>query len=82
MLLIPLSLQASRGDQILNAKSFQKAGYADVLPEESLTAGSLADRVETLYANRESYKKAMASRNETDAVASIVKLIESYSKSS
>jgi UDP-N-acetylglucosamine--N-acetylmuramyl-(pentapeptide) pyrophosphoryl-undecaprenol N-acetylglucosamine transferase len=82
MLLIPLSLQASRGDQILNAKSFQKAGYADVLQEEDLTADSLADRVEALHADRENYKTAMATRNETDAVASIIKLIETYSKSS
>lgn len=80
MLLIPLSLQASRGDQILNAKSFQKAGYADVLPEEELTSESLAERVETLYAKREAYKEAMSSRNETnDAVETIVKLIETYS---
>ncbi|MCM3269643.1 undecaprenyldiphospho-muramoylpentapeptide beta-N-acetylglucosaminyltransferase [Paenibacillus elgii] len=79
MLLIPLSLQASRGDQILNAKSFQKAGYADVLPEEELTSESLAKRVETLYAKREAYKEAMSSRKETNAVETIVKLIEMYS---
>jgi UDP-N-acetylglucosamine--N-acetylmuramyl-(pentapeptide) pyrophosphoryl-undecaprenol N-acetylglucosamine transferase len=78
MLLIPLSLQASRGDQILNAKSFQKAGYADVLPEEELTSESLAERVETLYAKREAYKEAMSSRKETNAVETIVKLIETY----
>ncbi|MBY7142996.1 undecaprenyldiphospho-muramoylpentapeptide beta-N-acetylglucosaminyltransferase [Virgibacillus sp. NKC19-3] len=37
MLLIPLSRQASRGDQIINAKSFIEKGYARVLEEESLT---------------------------------------------
>ncbi|WP_199613803.1 undecaprenyldiphospho-muramoylpentapeptide beta-N-acetylglucosaminyltransferase [Paenibacillus alkalitolerans] len=79
MLLIPLSLQASRGDQILNAASFRKAGYADVLSEETLTADTLVERVEALYANRETYKAAMQSRNESDAVASIVELIETYS---
>src|SRR5699024_703036 len=36
MLLIPLSLAASRGDQIDNALSFQRSGYAHVLEEESL----------------------------------------------
>ncbi|MFD0692746.1 undecaprenyldiphospho-muramoylpentapeptide beta-N-acetylglucosaminyltransferase [Paenibacillus sp. GCM10027628] len=79
MLLIPLSLQASRGDQILNAKSFQKAGYADVLPEEELTAEALAQHVEALYENRETYKAAMASRSDTNAAESIVKLIETHS---
>ncbi|MDR6880167.1 undecaprenyldiphospho-muramoylpentapeptide beta-N-acetylglucosaminyltransferase [Bacillus sp. 3255] len=82
MLLIPLSLQASRGDQILNAKSFQKAGYADVLQEEELTPETLLARVESLYADRASYKAAMQARNDSDAVAAIVKLIESHSLSS
>ncbi|KQX64725.1 undecaprenyldiphospho-muramoylpentapeptide beta-N-acetylglucosaminyltransferase [Paenibacillus sp. Root444D2] len=81
MLLIPLSLQASRGDQILNAESFQKAGYADVIQEEALTADTLVERVEALHTNREAYKAAMQSRKESDAVASIVKLIETYSLS-
>lgn len=79
MLLIPLTLAVSRGDQISNAKSFQNAGYADVLPEEELTAESLAEHVETLYAKREVYKEAMSSRKETNAVETIVKLIETYS---
>lgn len=82
MLLIPLTLQASRGDQILNAASFQKAGYADVLHEEALTADTLVERIEALYVNRETYKAAMQSRNDSDAVASIIKLIETYSVSS
>lgn len=81
MLLIPLSLQASRGDQILNAESFQKAGYADVLQEEALTVDTLAEHVEALHANRETHKAAMQSRKESDAVASIVKLIETFSLS-
>ncbi|MGG1514869.1 undecaprenyldiphospho-muramoylpentapeptide beta-N-acetylglucosaminyltransferase [Paenibacillus oryzisoli] len=79
MLLIPLSLQASRGDQILNAASFEKAGYADVLPEEQLTAETLAARVEALYTNRERYITAMSARQDSDAVAAIVSLIEASS---
>ncbi len=37
MLLIPLSQNASRGDQVLNAESFKKSGFADVLLEEDVT---------------------------------------------
>ncbi|MGX4670218.1 undecaprenyldiphospho-muramoylpentapeptide beta-N-acetylglucosaminyltransferase [Cerasibacillus sp. JNUCC 74] len=48
MLLIPLSLQASRGDQILNAKSFAKKRYARVLEEEALTAESLLNELDQL----------------------------------
>ncbi|MEG1752234.1 MAG: UDP-N-acetylglucosamine--N-acetylmuramyl-(pentapeptide) pyrophosphoryl-undecaprenol N-acetylglucosamine transferase [Clostridia bacterium] len=37
MLLIPLSKKGSRGDQIQNAKYFEKLGYAKVLLEENLS---------------------------------------------
>ncbi|MNG38303.1 undecaprenyldiphospho-muramoylpentapeptide beta-N-acetylglucosaminyltransferase [compost metagenome] len=52
-----------------------------MIPEEDLTADGLADHVEALYKNRETYKEAMQSRNESDAVAAIVKLIEAHSNS-
>ncbi|MDX1977141.1 MAG: undecaprenyldiphospho-muramoylpentapeptide beta-N-acetylglucosaminyltransferase [Pseudanabaenaceae cyanobacterium bins.68] len=47
-LLIPLSLQSSRGDQILNANSFAAQGYSRVLAEEQLVncedlLGAIAD---------------------------------------
>jgi len=41
MLLIPLSRQASRGDQIVNAKSFAEKRYARVIEEEALTEEKL-----------------------------------------
>lgn len=50
MLLIPLSKKASRGDQILNAQSFQKKGYAKVLEEENLTEKTLKQKIhQTIY---------------------------------
>lgn len=45
MLLIPLSLAASRGDQIINADSFLKSGYAHVLVEEELTEKSFIQAI-------------------------------------
>src|SRR5690625_1213947 len=45
MLLIPLSLAASRGDQIVNAKSFQKSGYAYVLEEEHMTDHAFVEEI-------------------------------------
>ncbi len=48
MLLIPLSLQASRGDQIVNANSFANQGYAKILEEASLTTESLITAVKQL----------------------------------
>ncbi|MGM8213109.1 undecaprenyldiphospho-muramoylpentapeptide beta-N-acetylglucosaminyltransferase [Virgibacillus sp. W0430] len=48
MLLIPLSLAASRGDQIVNAKSFKESGYAHVLDEEKLTKETLLRSIHRL----------------------------------
>ncbi|WP_026905608.1 undecaprenyldiphospho-muramoylpentapeptide beta-N-acetylglucosaminyltransferase [Paucisalibacillus globulus] len=48
MLLIPLSKEASRGDQIINAKSFQEKTYARVLEEENLTEETLNKELDKL----------------------------------
>jgi len=42
MLLVPLGLNASRGDQIVNAKSFAEKRFARVMDEENLTTETLA----------------------------------------
>ncbi|MBP1947384.1 undecaprenyldiphospho-muramoylpentapeptide beta-N-acetylglucosaminyltransferase [Virgibacillus litoralis] len=48
MLLIPLSKEASRGDQIINAKSFVEKRYARVMEEEELTEDSLVHELSQL----------------------------------
>jgi len=80
MLLIPLTLAQSRGDQILNARSFEKAGFADVLEEERLTASSLPDRVSKLYDNRRRYVEAMDREERKDALESVMALIKRFAK--
>ena len=40
-ILIPLSANASRGDQILNAKSYQAQGFSEVLDEDTATKDDL-----------------------------------------
>lgn len=79
-LLIPLSAQASRGDQILNAHSFEKQGYSLVLEEENLTKESLLATVEKLYENRDSFISAMKNSGQTDSIPIILKLIEECRK--
>lgn len=75
-LLIPLSARASRGDQILNARSFEHLGYSKVLEEEEITKDSLLDAVHDLYENRESYITAMSSSKQKDSIELIVQLFE------
>jgi len=59
MLLIPLPLSASRGDQILNAQSFAKKGYAAVLEQEKMNTQSLLDGLNALWEKRDDYRSAM-----------------------
>jgi UDP-N-acetylglucosamine--N-acetylmuramyl-(pentapeptide) pyrophosphoryl-undecaprenol N-acetylglucosamine transferase len=61
-LLIPLSLGASRGDQIQNAASFARQGFSHVLAEADLTPTTLVQRLERAYAEREAMIDAMKSR--------------------
>ena len=78
-LLIPLSAAASRGDQILNARSFAKQGFSKMLEEEAVTDDSLYEAVMELYANREDYRKAMEQSPLTNASEIILSLINELS---
>ena len=75
-LLIPLSAAASRGDQLLNAASFQKQGFSVILQEEDLTSDLLLDSILNLYQNRQTYINAMDKSSASNAVDTIVALIE------
>ena len=75
-LLIPLSKNASRGDQIQNAESFRNQGFAEVLQEEDLCAESLSTAISGLYANREKYIEAMSKSPAKNGVDEIVGIIE------
>ena len=77
-LLIPLSAKASRGDQVLNARSFEKQGFSYVIEEEDLTTESLIAGIDCLWENRDKYKNAMASSEQNDAIGIITGLINDY----
>ncbi|MDO4554571.1 MAG: undecaprenyldiphospho-muramoylpentapeptide beta-N-acetylglucosaminyltransferase [Lachnospiraceae bacterium] len=79
-ILIPLSAAASRGDQILNAASFEKQGYSYVLNEEELTKDTLLKAVSYVYDERNSYKKALSESSLNDSISIIMDLIQTYSK--
>ena len=75
-LLIPLSANASRGDQILNARSFERQGFSMVIEEEDLTEETLVSSVLDLYENRGSYIDAMRNSDQQDSIDTIISLIE------
>ena len=78
--LIPLSAAASRGDQILNAASFEKQGFSYVLKEEDLTGDTLIKALDTVYENREAYINAMEQSPMSDSIESIITLIKKVQK--
>lgn len=80
MLLIPLSRQASRGDQILNAASFQKQGYAHVLEEEQLTNDSLVQALLELQENEDKLKHNMQNYHSTEAKTKVINIIKETAK--
>ena len=78
-ILIPLSAAASRGDQVLNAKSFKKQGFSYVIEEENLTESTLLDAVKDVYSNRSKYINAMSQSGQMDSIGTILQLLEEVS---
>lgn len=79
-ILIPLSANASRGDQILNARSFEQQGFSMVIEEENLNSVVLLDAVQNLFANRVQYITAMKASKQLNSVESVIQLIEEAAK--
>ena len=75
-ILIPLPASKSRGDQILNAKSFEAQGFSIVIDQDYLTENLLLEKVYELYDNRTKYLEAMEKSNQLDSIQTIMKLIE------
>ena len=79
-ILIPLSSNASRGDQLLNAHSFEKQGFSVVIEEEIITPEKLLNMIHETYHDRERYISTMKKSNQIDSVVKIVSLLEEIAK--
>lgn len=75
-ILIPLSASASRGDQILNARSFERQGFSVVIEEEQLSQEVLLEAIRNLFKNRSQYTEAMAGSEQLNSVETVVQLLE------
>ena len=75
-LLIPLSAKASRGDQILNARSFEKQGLSLVIDEDALAPKTLLDALDALWENRSTYEEALRNSPQGNAIDIIMDLIK------
>ena len=76
--LIPLSAAASRGDQLLNAASFEKQGFSTVLKEEDMNQDTLFDAIQDTYEHRADFISRMRQSSLGNAVETIADLIDQY----
>ena len=77
-LLIPLPASVSRGDQLLNAASFESQGYSTVLQEENLDEDSLLDALHELYFNRDTFIENMGKSHQYNSIDTIIDIIQDY----
>lgn len=75
-ILIPLPSASSRGDQLLNAKSFESQGFSIVIDEDDLSEKLLSEKIHELYFTKQTYIDAMGKSNQSDAISTIIGLIE------
>ena len=79
-ILIPLSAAASRGDQLLNAESFEHQGFSYVLQEENLTNDTLLRAIHQVTEHKQDYIDAMEKSNLNEAISTILGLLEETAK--
>ena len=80
MLLIPYPKGASRGDQILNAKSLEKRGLCRVLMQEDMTEDTLAEAIEATWADRDALTAALKAAPPANGTDRVLELIEEVQK--
>lgn len=80
MLLVPYPLGASRGDQIENAKSYERQGLARVLMQEDMTPRSLSASLLKLLDERAVLERALRDYPVQDGTDAVFALIEEAEK--
>lgn len=80
MLLIPLPKGQSRGDQILNAGSFEKSGFCKVLQEDEMTVARLVEDIGDVYEHSGRLIGNMRKAAQSDALSEVMDLINEVAK--
>jgi len=74
--LVPLTSASTRGDQLLNARYFEKKGYAKAIDQNAATPESLAAAVDEVYQARARYAAAMCEDARADGTEAILAIIK------
>ena len=80
MLLIPYPKGASRGDQILNAKSLEKRGLCRVLLQENMTPDSMVKAIGETWADRDNLTAALKDAPPANGTERVLQMIEEIRK--
>jgi UDP-N-acetylglucosamine--N-acetylmuramyl-(pentapeptide) pyrophosphoryl-undecaprenol N-acetylglucosamine transferase len=79
-ILIPLSANASRGDHILNATSFQTHGYSYILEEEKLTEQTIIEAIKHVNKNKDNFITRMSHSKSSNGIDNVMKIINEVRK--
>lgn len=79
-LLIPYPTDASRGDQVVNAYSFERRGFARVLEQKDLTTETLVKGIIEVYRNRGELIDSMNREPREESAQKVVQCIYKYAK--
>jgi UDP-N-acetylglucosamine--N-acetylmuramyl-(pentapeptide) pyrophosphoryl-undecaprenol N-acetylglucosamine transferase len=79
-ILLPLSKESSRGDQILNAKHFEALGLSSAIYPEDQTSDNLYRQIEFLAENSGEAKQKLADYTMLDSVMIICALLKDSAK--
>lgn len=80
MLLVPYPKGASRGDQILNAQSFEKRGLCKVLLQENMNRESMTNALRDVYACRDTLTEKLKQNPAANGTQKILALIKELEK--
>lgn len=73
-ILIPLTLNSSRGDQMDNARNFEKHGFSIVLEQEKISTEKLIQTIHTMLCNTELMREEMQKYSLPDAISILLNL--------
>ncbi len=76
LLLVPYPKGASRGDQILNAQSYEKRGLCRVLLQENMTADTLSEALKQTWADRATLAANVKAAPPADGTRRVLEMIE------
>lgn len=79
-LLIPYPLGASRGDQVMNAASFESRKLSRVLDQDKMTVDTLTDAIIKTYHDRGVLYDAMKAESSANGIDNVLEQIYKYAK--